>query len=731
MVCGEAGVSMHSSIRKAVLTGTAIVLGWAIAGASLAQNPQVAAGEAQPASEDAAYVRWLDEQSMLRQAEGLAREYSGNAVQWRHPYAKPQPRAASERASVWFTAYPAATISPPGASVLRTLADAHLWQAFEQIGIQGLHTGPMKRAGGITGRNFTPTVDGSFDRISFDIDPEFGTNQEYLSLVGVARDHRAIVIGDVIPGHTGKGADFRLAERAYRDFPGLYHMVNIDPKDWGMLPPVPAGRDSINLSADIVDALAAKGYIVGQLQRTFFYQKGVKDTDWSATAPVRGVDGVERRWVYLHYFKEGQPTLNWLDPSFAAPRLVIGDALHEIGVLGDGMLRLDANGFLGIERDPQGGRAWSQGHPLSVTSNQLIGGMVRKLGAFTFQELNLTLEYLREMSLGGADLSYDFVTRPAYHHALVTGDTEFLRLMLNLMRQYEIDPAALIHALQNHDELTMELVHFATHKDDPFPFHGTQMSGAALRSKVHEEMFGVLIGEHAPYNLKAGDGVACTTASLIAATLGYRDINKLSKAEKQKIARLHLLLAQYNALQPGIFALSGWDLVGALTLPPESVKDRMADGDVRWINRGAYDLLGANWRTTSSASGLPKAVALYGPLPEQLRQRDSFASQLAHMLQVRKDLKLYAARQLDVPTVKAKGLLLLVHELPENRGLEITALNFGRDAIDETLTVPQAKPGANVVDALNAKSKALQVSSDHTLRIQLEPYEGKALHIAP
>jgi hypothetical protein len=47
---------------------------------------------------------------------------------------------------------------------------------------------------------------------------------------------------------------------------------------------------------------------------------------------------------------------------------------------------------------------------------------VRKLGGFTFQELNLTLEDIQDMSHGGADLSYDFVTRPAYHHALVTGD---------------------------------------------------------------------------------------------------------------------------------------------------------------------------------------------------------------------------------------------------------------------------------------------------------------------
>ena len=44
----------------------------------------------------------------------------------------------------------------------------------------------------------------------------------------------------------------------------------------------------------------------------------------------------------------------------------------------------------------------------------------------------------------------------------MTGDTEFLRLMLKTMRDYKIDPASLIHALQNHDELTLELVHFWT-----------------------------------------------------------------------------------------------------------------------------------------------------------------------------------------------------------------------------------------------------------------------------
>ncbi|PRC53675.1 maltose alpha-D-glucosyltransferase, partial [Mycobacterium sp. ITM-2017-0098] len=74
--------------------------------------------------------------------------------------------------------------------------------------------------------------------------------------------------------------------------------------------------------------------------------------------------------------------------------------------------------------------AWSEGHPLSEAANHLISSMVRKVGGFTFQELTLTIDDIRAIGESGADLSYDFINRPAYHHALATADTEFLRLTL-------------------------------------------------------------------------------------------------------------------------------------------------------------------------------------------------------------------------------------------------------------------------------------------------------------
>src|SRR4030095_9589681 len=100
--------------------------------------------------------------------------------------ANPNPTAAVERSSVWFTAYPLSMITKRGHTFLGTLADEDLWRAFHAIGISAVHTGPLKRAGGIYGREATPSVDGHFDRISTQIDEVFGTDHEFRRMCEVA-----------------------------------------------------------------------------------------------------------------------------------------------------------------------------------------------------------------------------------------------------------------------------------------------------------------------------------------------------------------------------------------------------------------------------------------------------------------------------------------------------------------------------------------------------------------
>ena len=66
------------------------------------------------------------------------------------------------------------------------------------------------------------------------------------------------------------------------------------------------------------------------------------------------------------------------------------------------------------------------------------------------------------------------------------------------------------------------------------------------------------------------NGIACTTASAISAILGIPDPEAMTDDDVERVKRMHLLLAMYNAFQPGVFALSGWDLTGMLTIDPSA-----------------------------------------------------------------------------------------------------------------------------------------------------------------
>jgi trehalose synthase len=685
-----------------------------------------------PVGTNPVYVDWLIRQSMLHDAEQIASQFSGRGSMWQNPFAHPNPDAAIETAPVWFTAYPISMVTRPGRSFLATLADESLWSAFETIGIRGVHTGPVKQAGGLQGWRPTPSVDGHFDRVSTHIDQTFGTEDDFRHMCEVAGAHGGTVIDDIVPGHTGKGADFRLAEMNIDDYPGIYHMVQIDEADWSLLPDVPPGRDSVNLGVDAEEKLEKLGYIIGQLQRVIFHDPGVKDTNWSATRGVVGPDGVTRRWVYLHYFKEGQPSINWLDPTFAGMRLVIGDALHSLGDLGTGGLRLDANGFLGVEKSAEGLPAWSEGHPLSEAANQLIGSMVRKVGGFTFQELNLTIDDIKATSEAGADLSYDFINRPAYHHALVMGDTEFLRTTLRESLRLGVSPNTLVHALQNHDELTYELVHFSTlHRDDMYTYRGNEVTGEELAETIRAELTEGLTGESGPYNaIFTTNGIASTTASVITAALGHTNLEDLSAEQVETVKQAHLLLAMFNALQPGVFALSGWDLCGTLPLGRERIQQLLGTGDTRWIHRAAYDLMGFDPSARESLSGMPRGTSLYGTLPEQLADPRSFASQLKEILAVRDRYGIATARQIDVPDVSHRGMLVMVHELPSSANLQITVLNFAPEWISGSVHSEHLTPGSKVHNMFDGEELA-QVDDLHSFGLSLGQHQGASLLVTP
>jgi trehalose synthase len=718
----------------------AILIAYCLAHFALAQPATVPASK--PANtqqwSSPAYIDWLERRSMLKQSEELTPRVSGKGAQWQHQYAEPQPRAAIEQASVWLLAYPGSVITRPGESVMASWGDPKLWEAFGEIGITLLHTGPVNITGGIVERESTPTVDGWFDPISLEIDPALGTEKEYRRMVQVAREHHGVVAADLVPLHTGKGADFLLALRAYKNYPGMYAMVEIDKKDWPRLPPVDNPWKSALVSKEVAEQLHQGGYIPGRIDSCDADPDVRKASGWSATGEIEGVDGKLRRWVYLHYFKPGQPVLDWLDSSCAAQQVIAGNVVRALDSLGARVVRLDAVPFLGIEPKAGSPTAFHVQHPLSILDTDYLAFLTRRLGGWSYQELNAPAATVKQFLAEGPDLSYDFFTRTEGLHALLTGDASLLRQAYGGLVANQLQPLRLVHDLQNHDEITYQLVGLDAFGDETLQYHGRPIAGRQLREQILDEMRSKAAGTAAPYNLlyrPTQDGVATTYAGFVAAALGIRDLEHITPQQQAEIQRGHLLLAFANAMQPGVFSLSAWDLVGALPLPRASVEKRLADGDCRWINRGAVDLLGNNPDAQKSAFGLPRTRALYGPLPEQLKNANSFAMQLKRILAVRKKYHIEQAELIAAPDTDQSAVCILVMRVPDQSATIVTALNFSRDAVHEQIDLQALKElkmsmftGTEVFNCM-ADVREGTADLDGKIKLELEAWSGKVFSI--
>jgi hypothetical protein len=98
---------------------------------------------------------------------------------------------------------------------------------------------------------------------------------------------------------------------------------------------------------------------------------------------------------------------------------------------------------------------------------------------------------------------------------------------------------------------------------------------------------------------------------------------------------------------------------------------------------------------------------------------------LQHLLAVRERYRIYQARQIDVPAVSAPGLLVMVHELPEGFGTQVTALNFGRQPLAEEVAIRGAEAGSQVLDMLS-ETALDPLAEGGVLHVTLQPHEGKS-----
>lgn len=445
---------------------------------------------------------------MLSQAEELSQIYSQELAKTPPPSSYSLAEPCLNLASVWFSIDLNRVAIPKGHTAFELFSAEEVWRSLRNLGVEAVWMENLRKPGKI----------GS--------DPKWG---DWAKVETSARKMGISLIGDLIGNATAPGIDFQEALQNVGDYPNLYHLIEIDRKDWKLLPSVPAGSYETNVPWLTIQELQKQGYVSQQ------FNPYVKESAWNTTMKIRCIDGKVRRWIYL---KEGknQPVLAWLSPSFAAYRLAAGDALENAFQLGQRILRLDG--------------------AMPQIAQETLSLWVRKIGAYSAVSSNGTIQSL---STASADLVYDASTRPALLHALIAENAEALKMIYRLFLEMGIESKRLVHVLQSFDQYVCDWVELMHQPKKKFRYFEEQITGELLRHRLlTEDLIRIESSQRLPLT---------TWVDYCARALGIKDFEKHS----DEIANAHLLLAFTYAMQPGAFSFSMDDLLGALPNQTDSL----------------------------------------------------------------------------------------------------------------------------------------------------------------
>jgi hypothetical protein len=126
---------------------------------------------------------------------------------------------------------------------------------------------------------------------------------------------------------------------------------------------------------------------------------------------------------------------------------------------------------------------------------------------------------------------------------------------------------------------------------------------------------------------------------------------------------------------------------------------------------------------------MPRGTSLYGSLPQQLQDPNSFAARLRDILAVRTRYSIATAVQVEVPEVSNKAMLVMIHLL-DTRQVQVTVLNFSSQSISGSVKSQHLAPGNAVTDMLTDQVIA-EVDHEHTFAVSLEPHQGRSLLTDP
>ncbi|MDR1360028.1 MAG: hypothetical protein LBJ82_03510 [Deltaproteobacteria bacterium] len=706
---------------------------------------------------DPGYIQQLERKSMLNRAAETAKVVTGSELAWRAPAGYEGPDAMLGLADIWVSIHPLTFLSSARRTVFEQLGESSIWPIFREIGARGIYVAPIFGSGELwSGR--APGGLGD-DMVQFSFAPAAGQESHYRRLMHGVIDNQNLLGSDLTPAATGIGPDFFLAARNYREFPGIYCIIEIPRQFWPLLPKAPSAWEGAPLSEQQIASLNAAKLLPLAMRLELSFPEG--RSGWAATGEIVGIDAVTRRWAY-RYFKDPQhPVLNWEDPTRAASRILSSSVVQQVGIWGQAFIGLRLDAFHGLEAVPSGQiplrtpgedaveESYSgENSPgeffiePALPAAQSLSREIRRYGGWSWLRGDaLPLPALREFLRAGTDFVQDAAFSPAAEHALLTGDASLLRFMADEVLRLKIDTRRMVQTMPAEEGLNYALPHLRWLAAGP----GGE-TAAALLNRTLNELEGIL-AKQSP--VPFADGVLYTTGTGLAAlALGLpldapespggpphpsvrEDLDRAIRDKEKILAGVHTLLIFFKAMQPGALMLTGQDIVGALPLSWSSLADSAAGWDVRAAARGGYALTSSGAGLIVSPQGLPRATALYPPADRQVLQEDSFLRRVGSFLRLRSQLGIARGAVIARLPTSGQGSIALLSRMSGQERYLLSVCNFSRSRVRESLSL-DSLPGT---DKLNARITPLGTHSanyvldNSTLVLELGGWEGKAFFI--
>lgn len=657
---------------------------------------------------DPGYVQWLERQAMVYQSSALTQIVSGSSIPWRKPYIQNTASQLRNEASVWLSLHAGSVLTGNGASVFSWLQQPEFWRQISLLGIHGLYLSPVRESGGLWGHDGDYQLFGE-DTVAYSFAKHAGTEKEYLRLLGAANRHGAILADDLIPAATGLGADFFLAARSRTAYAGVYALIEVPQKFWEILPASLSRWQVEPLSQGVVDSLRQKLVLPAPCVREQSHLP-FPPVGWAVTGEILGIDGVKRRFIYLYHDEATRPILHWNDPSAAARKIFSGSAIQEVGMLGTALVGIQVAPFIGLE--PHGG----DDSTIGVLAEQVarnVAQEVRRYGGWSMLRDVLPVSLLPRFLKRGPDFVVDHALATAAQFALLTGDASLLRSTLQYMQEQNIAQERVVHSIQPTNGIVCSPLLFA---------EATLLDGRSLGELFDIALTRFLVGITAKGGdvLMQGDTMHTTPVGLAAYASGVRKFVKATPEQKQEMAKGMAALVAFHAMQPGVFMLSGRDLMGTLPLPHGVVPAVSAKEALVQNTLGAYDLFGRTRGALLSPMGVPKAKAAFGPLLKQAAAPYSFMSQIQPLLHLRKKYAVADAQISRYPASKGAGCVLWELTLPDNMGHMLVAVNLGKERAFESVSL---SAGTQITDVLG-DGDGMEHKGD-VLLLTLQPWESK------